>query len=211
MKIYQTNEVKNISLLGGSGSGKTTLVEAMLYESGAIKRRGTIDGKNTVSDYFPVEQEYGYSVLPTVIHVEFAGKKLNVIDCPGADDFVGGAITSLAVTDQAVLLVNGQYGVEVGTQNHFRNAENMKKPIIFAVNQLDREMADFDKTFEQLKESFGSKVAIIQYPVNAGLNFNAVIDVLKMKMYKWKAEGGQPKSWKFPQRNRQKPKSCTLH
>jgi len=198
MKIYQTNEVKNISLLGGSGSGKTTLVEAMLYESGAIKRRGTVEAKNTVSDYFPVEQEYGYSVLPTVINVEWANKKLNVIDCPGSDDFVGGAITSLAVTDQAVIMVNGQYGVEVGTQNHFRYTERMKKPVIFVVNQLDRELSDFDKTLEQLKESFGSKVAVVQYPLNAGLEFNAVIDVLKMKMYKWKPEGGQPEELEIP-------------
>jgi elongation factor G len=198
MKIYQTNEVRNISLLGGSGSGKTTLVEAMLYESGAIKRKGTVNGKNTVSDYFPVEQEYGYSVFPTVINAEWANKKLNIIDCPGADDFVGGAITSLAVADQAVILVNAQYGVEVGTQNHFRYAEKWKKPVIFAVNQLDREMADFDKTLEQLKESFGSKVTLIQYPVSVGADFNAVIDVLKMKMYKWKPEGGQPEELDIP-------------
>lgn len=114
MKVYQTNEIKNISLMGGSGSGKTTLVEAMLYESGVIKRRGTVEAKNTVSDYFPVEMEYGYSVFPTVLHVEWAGKKLNIIDCPGSDDFVGGVITSLGVTDQALIVVNTQYGVEIG-------------------------------------------------------------------------------------------------
>jgi elongation factor G len=199
MKIYQTSEIRNISLLGSSGSGKTTLVEAMLYESGAIKRKGTIDAKNTVSDYFPVEQEYGYSVFPTVINAEWANKKLNIIDCPGADDFIGGAITSLSVTDQAVVLVNAQYGVEVGTQNHFRYAEKMKKPVIFAVNQLDREMADFDKVLEQLKESFGGKVTVIQYPVSVGANFNAVVDVLKMKMYRWKPEGGQPEELEIPE------------
>ena len=110
MKVYQTNEIKNIALIGSAGSGKTTLAESMLFEAGIIKRRGTVEAKNTVSDYFPVEQEYGYSVFPTVFHVEWNGKKLNIIDCPGSDDFVGGVITALNVTDQAVILINGQYG-----------------------------------------------------------------------------------------------------
>ena len=126
MKVYQTNEIKNIALLGSAGSGKTTLAESMLYEAGIIKRRGTVEAKNTVSDYFPVEQEYGYSVFSTVFHVEWNGKKLNVIDCPGSDDFVGGAITALNVTDQAVILINGQYGPEVGTQNAFRYTEKLQ-------------------------------------------------------------------------------------
>ena len=198
MKVYQTNEIKNISLMGGSGSGKTTLVEAMLYESGVIKRRGTVDAKNTVSDYFPVEMEYGYSVFPTVVHVEWAGKKLNIIDCPGSDDFVGGVITSLAVTDQALIVVNTQYGVEVGTQNHFRYTEQAHKPVIFLANQLDTEKSNFDQTVEQLRESFGPKVVLVQYPINCGPNFNAVIDVLLMKMYRWKPEGGAPEILDIP-------------
>ena len=184
MKVYQTNEIRNISLLGNSGSGKTTLVEAMLFESGAIKRKGTVEGKNTVSDYFPVEQEYGYSVFPTVVCAEWLDKKLNIIDCPGSDDFIGGAITSMEVTDQVVILLNAQYGVEVGTQNHFRYSEKAHKPVIFLVNQLDTEKSDFEKTVEQLKENYGNKVVLVQYPVNVGPNFNAVIDVLKQKMYR---------------------------
>ena len=192
MKVYQTNEIKNIALLGSSGSGKTTLVEAMLFESGVIKRRGSVVAKNTVSDYFPVEQEYGYSVFSTVLHVEWNNKKLNIIDCPGSDDFVGSTVTALNVTDTAIILLNGQYGVEVGTQNHFRYTEKLNKPVIFLVNQLDNEKCDYDNILEQLKEAYGSKVVPIQYPISTGPGFNALIDVLLMKKYSWKPEGGAP-------------------
>ena len=192
MKVYQTNEIKNIALLGNDGSGKTTLTEALLYESGIIKRRGRITAKNTVSDYFPVEQEYGYSVFSTVFHVEWNGKKLNIIDCPGSDDFVGAAMTALNVTDTAILLLNGQYGPEVGTQNHFRYTEKLGKPVIFLVNQLDSEKCDFDHVLEQLKENYGSKVVPVQYPLATGPDFNSLIDVLLMKKYTWGPEGGAP-------------------
>jgi small GTP-binding protein domain len=192
MKVYQTNEIKNIALLGSSGSGKTTLVEAMLFESGIIKRRGSIATKNTVSDYFPVEQEYGYSVFSTVLHTEWNGKKLNMIDCPGSDDFVGGAVTALNVTDTAILLINGQYGVEVGTQNHFRYTEKFEKPLIFLVNQLDNDKCDYDNILEQLKDAYGPKVIPIQYPLVCGPGFNSLIDVLLMKKFTWKPEGGVP-------------------
>ena len=164
----------------------------MLYESGIIKRRGRITAKNTVSDYFPVEQEYGYSVFSTVYHVEWNGKKLNIIDCPGSDDFVGAAITALNVTDTAILLLNGQYGPEVGTQNHFRYTEKLGKPVIFLVNQLDSEKCDFDHVLEQLKENYGSKVVPVQYPLSTGPDFNSLIDVLLMKKYSWGPDGGAP-------------------
>ncbi len=192
MKVYQTNEIKNIALLGNDGSGKTTLTESLLYEAGIINRRGRITAKNTVSDYFPVEQEYGYSVFSTVYHVEWNGKKLNIIDCPGADDFVGSAMTALNVTDTAVLLLNGQYGPEVGTQNHFRYTEKLGKPVIFLVNQLDSEKCDYNNVLERLTEIYGPKVIPIQYPLNEGPDFNALIDVLLMKKYSWKPEGGAP-------------------
>jgi len=167
-------------------------VEAMLFESGVIKRRGSVAAKNTVSDYFPVEQEYGYSVFSTVLHVEWNNKKLNIIDCPGSDDFVGSTVTALNVTDTAIILLNGQYGVEVGTQNHFRYTEKLNKPVIFLVNQLDNEKCDYDNILEQLKEAYGSKVVPIQYPIATGPGFNALIDVLLMKKYSWKPEGGAP-------------------
>ena len=198
MKFYKTQEIKNIALLGSKGSGKTTLAEAMLYECGVIKRRGTVEAKNTVSDYFPVEKEYGYSVFSTVFYAEFLDKKLNVIDCPGADDFVGGAITALNVTDTGVILINGQYGVEVGTQNIFRTATGLHKPIIFAINQLDGEKADYDNVLEQMREVFGSRIVPVQYPLASGPGFNAMIDVLLMKKYSWGPDGGVPKIEEIP-------------
>ncbi len=192
MKTYQANEIKNIALLGNDGAGKTTLTEALLYEAGVIKRRGRITQQNTVSDYFPVEQEYGYSVFSTVFHVEWNNKKLNIIDCPGSDDFVGAAITALNVTDTAVLLLKGGSGVEVGTQNHFRYTEKLGKPVIFLVNQLDDENCDYDAILEQLTSVYGPKVVPIQYPLQTGPGFNSLIDVLLMKKYSWGPDGGEP-------------------
>ena len=198
MKVYKTNEIKNIALIGSAGSGKTTLAESLLFEAGVIKRRGSVEAKNTVSDYFPVEQEYGYSVFPTVFHAEWNGKKLNFIDCPGSDDFVGGTITALNVTDQALIVVNGQYGPEVGTMNAFRNTEKIGKPVIFLINQLDREHCDFDTIMSNMREIYGSKCVEVQYPIETGPGFNSLIDVLTMKKYTWKPEGGAPTIEEIP-------------
>ena len=206
MKVYETKEIKNIALLGSKGSGKTTLAEAMLFECGVIKRRGTVDAKNTVCDYFPVEKEYGYSVFSTVFYAEFLGKKLNMIDCPGGDDFVGSAITALNVTDTGLIVINGQYGVEVGTQNIFRTTAKLKKPVIFAMNQLDGEKADYDNVLEQMKEVFGNKVVPIQYPLSCGAGFNAMIDVLLMKKYSWDPDGGVPTIEEIPAEEMEKAK-----
>ena len=198
MKVYQTNEIKNIALLGSKGAGKTTLAESMLYECGVIKRRGTVEAKNTVSDYFPVEKEYGYSVFSTVFYAEWNDKKLTVIDCPGADDFVGNAITALNVTDTGVILINAQYGVEVGTQNIFRTTQQLKKPVIFAINQLDGEKADFENVIDQMRDIFGNKLVLVQYPLASGAGFNSMIDVLLMKKYSWGPEGGAPTIEEIP-------------
>lgn len=206
MKVYKTNEIKNIALLGSKGSGKTTLAEAMLFECGVIKRRGNIENGTTVCDYFPVEKEYGYSVFSTVFYAEFLNKKLNVIDCPGADDFVGNAITALNVTDTGVIVVNGQYGVEVGTQNIFRTTDQLHKPVIFAINQLDGEKADYDNVMAQMREAFGNRIVAVQYPIQCGPGFNAMIDVLLMKMYSWGPDGGVPTISEIPADQMEKAK-----
>ena len=192
MKVYKTNEIKNISLLGSKGSGKTTLAESMLYECGVTKRRGTVEAGNTVCDYFPVEKEYGYSVFSTVFYAEFNNKKLNVFDCPGMDDFVGNAVTALNMTDAGIIVVNGQYGVEVGTQNIFRTATQINKPVIFAINKIDADSCDFDNVINQLKEVFGPKVVPVQFPVECGSGFNSLVDVLLMKQLTWGPDGGTP-------------------
>lgn len=206
MKTYQTQEIKNIAILGSSGSGKTTLAEAMLFEAGIINRRGKVKEGNTVSDYFPVEKEYGYSVFSSVFSLEWMNRKLNFIDCPGADDFVGNIVTSLNVTDTALMVLNAQYGIEVGTVNQLRYTRKLQKPVIFIVNQLDHPKADFENVVAQLKADYGEKAVLIQYPLNTGEEFNAVIDVLKFKMFRWKPEGGVPEVLDIPAEEMEKAK-----
>ena len=197
-KVYQANEIKNIAMLGGSGSGKTTLMESMLFESGVIKRRGSIETQSTVCDYFPVEKEYGYSVFSTVCNVEFMGKKLNIIDCAGSDDFCGGTVAALQMVGSALVVLSANEGVTVGTQNNFRLVENAHKPLAFVVNKCDHEYADFEKVLHELRETFSNRCTVMQYPVNAGTGFNAVIDVLKGKMLVWGPDGGAPEEKEIP-------------
>jgi len=191
MKTFQADQIKNIALLGNSGSGKTTLAEAMLYNGGIIERRGTIEGNNTVSDYRPIEHENGNSIFSTVLYTEFQNNKINILDTPGLDDFSGGVISSLFASDTAVMTINVQNGVEVGTEIHFRHAEKENKPLILVINGLDHEKANFDKSVEMMKERLSNSVILIQYPVNEGVGFNSIIDVLKMKMLRYSKDGGK--------------------
>jgi elongation factor G len=209
MKTYQTDQIKNIALLGNSGSGKTNLAEAMLFNGGVIERRGTVDGKNTVSDYRPIEHENGNSIFSTVLYTEFLNKKINILDTPGLDDFSGGVISSLYATDCAVMTINVQNGIEVGSEIHFRHAEKVHKPLILVINGLDHEKANFDKSIEMMKDRFGKNVILVQYPVKEGVGFNAVIDVLKMKMLQYPKDGGTAKVLDIPAD--QKKKAEELH
>ncbi len=191
MKVYQTNEIRNIALVGGAKSGKTTLAEALLYEGGVIKRRGTIEDKNTVSDYREIEIERQNSVFSTVLYAEHAGKKVNIIDTPGFDDFVGEVIAALKVAETSVLVVNAQNGVEVGTEITWRYTTRYEKPVVFVVNQLEHEKANFEETLNDLHTQFGNKVIPTQFPVVTGGGFNAIVDVISMKLYKYANEGGK--------------------
>jgi elongation factor G len=198
MKTYTTDQIRNLIIAGNSGSGKTTLSEAMLYEGGVIDRRGVVESKNTVSDYREIEHNNTNSVYSTLLYSEYNNCKINFLDTPGLDDFIGGVVSSLAVADTALLVINAQNGIEVGTEIHGRYLKKANTPMVLVVNQLDHENTNFEKCVETARECFGKNVTIIQYPVNTGPGFNSVIDVLKMKMYKYPAEGGKPEELDIP-------------
>ena len=198
MKAYSTQNIRNVVLLGSTKSGKTTLSEAMLYEGKVIDRRGTVEGKNTVSDNAEIEQINQRSIYATPLYAEFMDTKFNIIDTPGADDFVGGAVSAFKVCDTGVLVVNAQQGVEVGTQIYSRYAREYGIPLIVAVNQLDGEKASWETTLESMKETFGGKPVVVQYPVNPGPGFNGFIDVLKMKYYRFLDENGTREGLEIP-------------
>ncbi len=198
MKVYKTDQIRNITLIGNAGSGKTTLAEAMLFEGGVINRRGDVQSKNTVSDYHLIEQEYGNSVFSSLLYTEFNDKKINILDTPGMDDFCGGVVSSLQVTGLGLMVINTANGIEAGTESAGRHAENSKTPLIFVFNHLDHENAHFEQAVEQAKARFGNKVTVVQYPVETGAGFNTIIDVLKMKMYKYGPNGGKPEVLEIP-------------
>ena len=198
MKIYDEKRIKNIVLLGAPKAGKTLLAEDMVFEAGIVHRRGTIEGRNTVSDFHEIEQERGNSVFASSMHTEWRDYKINIIDTPGFDDFVGEMISSVRVADTCVMVINAQHGVEVGTELIWDYIDQFQKPLIFAVNQVDHPKSDFDKAYQSLKDRFGNAVVQMQYPVNQGESFNTIIDVLKMVMYRFPAEGGKPEKLPIP-------------
>lgn len=186
-------------MLGHSGSGKTTFAEAMLFEAKATNRRGTVLDKTTTSDYTNIEQERGNSLFSTLLHARWKDSKINIMDTPGSDDFVGEVISSLKVSDIAIMLLNARSGVEVGTELLWEYVEKFKTPTLFVVNHLDNEKADFDSTLEQAQARFGNKVMPMQYPTNQGIGFQTIIDALRMTMYVFKDDGGKPEKHPIPE------------
>ncbi|MEM9327737.1 MAG: elongation factor G [Bacteroidota bacterium] len=209
MKVFDEKHIKNIVLLGCSKSGKTTLAETMIYEAGLINRRGTVEDQNTVSDYHAIEHERGCSVYSTTLHTEWHNYKINVIDTPGLDDFIGEVSSSVRVADTCVFVINAQHGVEIGTEMIWANVDRFAKPTIFAINQVDHPKSDFESTLASLQERFGSAVTMMQYPVNEGEGFNGIIDLLKMTYYKFGPQGGKPE--KLPIPDTEKEKAERLH
>ena len=202
MKAYSTQNIRNVVLLGSTKSGKTTLSEAMLFEGKVIDRRGTVEAKNTVSDNAEIEQINQRSIYATPLYAEFMDTKFNIVDTPGADDFVGGAVSAFKVCDTGVLLINAQQGVEVGTEIFSRYAEQYDIPLIVGINQLDGEKASWETTLDSMKEAFGKKPVLIQFPVNPGPSFDGFIDVLKMKYYHFIGEDGKREDLEIPDQYR---------
>ncbi|MDY0103474.1 MAG: elongation factor G [Lentimicrobium sp.] len=204
MKVYKTNELRNIALIGGAKSGKTTLSEAILFEGGVINRRGSIEDKNTVSDYRQIELERQNSVGSTVLYAEHKDFKINVIDCPGFDDFIGEVVAAINVADTAFMVINGQNGVEVGTEINFRQTKANDAPVVFLINHLEHEKSNYEETLRQLKSQFGGSVTALQYPVNEGQGFDSIIDVLQQKMLKYPAGGGKAEVLDIPAEHKSK-------
>jgi elongation factor G len=196
--IYETQHLRNVALLGHSGAGKTTFAETMLFEAGAISRRGKVEEGSTVSDYTDIERERGNSIFSTLMHASWKDSKINILDTPGFDDFIGEVVSALKVADTAVVMVNAKNGVEVGTEIIWEYIEEFETPALFVVNQVDHEKANFDATVEQITERFGSRVVPFQYPYNPGNGFNAIIDALRMTMYVFSPDGGKPEKQDIP-------------
>jgi elongation factor G len=204
MPEFDTSHVKNIVLLGHAGSGKTSLAECMLFEAGLISRRGNIADRNTTGDYHELEQERGNSIFSKLLHTKWRGYKINIIDTPGYDDFAGEVLSALRVADTGVMLLNAVMGVEVGTDVIWEYTEKFRTPMIFAVNKLDDDAADFDKTVREARAHFGNNVVVVQYPLQTGAGFHEIVDVLRMTLYKFTDTGGKPEKLPIPPEEKEK-------
>jgi elongation factor G len=202
MNVYDPSRIRNVVLLGHSGSGKTTFAETMLYESGMTNKRGSIEQKNTVSDYHEIEKEKGKSVFSSFMMLDWRGNKINLIDTPGTTDYVGEVLGALRVADTAIFTLNAEHGVEVGTEMFWKYTQKFKIPTILVANKLDNSKSNFQKTVDMAKERFGRNVVVVQYPYSEGEDFHAIIDVLKMTMYEFPEDGGKPDKLPIPESQR---------
>ena len=198
MKNYQTSEIKNVVLLGAPGSGKTTFAEAMAFEGKVIDRRGSIENENTLSDNTDLEHSNRRSIYSTILYTEFMNHKLNIIDAPGSDDFSGGLFAAFKVADVGLMLFNAQNGFEVGSEIQSRYAKTYNVPLVGVINQLDSEKANWEGTLESIASFSKVKPIVVQYPVNPGPGFDAFIDVLLMKMFRFKDDNGTREELPIP-------------
>ncbi|NBC84418.1 MAG: elongation factor G [Bacteroidetes bacterium] len=199
MNAYTTNQIKNVALLGNSGAGKTTFAEDALFNGGVIDRKGDVEHKNTVSDYREIEHDNESSVFSTLLYTEINNQKVNIIDNPGLDDFSGGVVSSLQVADMGIMLINAQNGFEVGTEIHTRYINQFNKPIVFVINFLDHDKANWEKSIEALKERYKGHLAQVQFPVGQGNEFRGIVDVIMMKMYQFNLDTGKPEFVDIPE------------
>jgi elongation factor G len=181
MRTYGTEAIRNVALVSHSGTGKTTLAESLLFRTGAITRQGRVEDGNTVSDYEQEEVKRRHSVHMTVLPVEWRDTKINLLDTPGYLDFAGEAVSALRVADAALLLVDAASGMEVGTDLMLQQAEKLGLPRFILINKIDRENANFMRTFEGLRARLGTACAPLFMPVGAEKSFRGVIDLLHRK------------------------------
>lgn len=208
MKVFDDKHIKNVAFVGAHNSGKTTLAETMLFEAGLINRRGTIQNKNTVSDYHEIEHERQMSVFATPLHTEWRNYKINIIDTPGLDDFIGEIASTMRVADTVAMVVNAQYGVEVGTEIIWEYIDRFHKPTLFVINQIDHPGMNYDDAYNSIVEHFGKNAVLVQYPIMVD-GAQCIIDVLKMRMYKFGPDGGKPE--KLPIPDSEKERADALH
>jgi len=209
MKVYDPTRIRNVVLLGHSGSGKTTLAETMLFEAGAINRRGSVIEKNTISDYNPLEKEKQKSIHSSFLNLDWRGHKINLIDAPGTPDYIGEVAGAVRIADTAIFVLNSEQGVETATSSLWKYVQKYSVPSMFVVNKLDSGQSDFWKTVDQAKEQFGRQATVVQFPFSEGSDFHAIIDVLRMTMYEFPNEGGKPD--KLPIPDSMRPQAEKLH